>query len=297
MTPPGMLWLALVGLLLLLAAPSVAGDPDSQKVVDELRSLEDAYNNASLKTRELAKSDFVSSLIANLEHKSRPVRRRATYLTNVYFADDPQVLARLVDLLGSDRFSELTAQGRINAMHLVAGASEKAWTPELLERVTESVRQIETAPPGDWGPRQREYSATLRNRIAVLAELPSSTWVFGTVQERGAETSGLTDADVFVCEESSENTKTVDRAHRLASLLAERGFGRVRLKVWSSSKGTPVDDLRAHSTIFFDEKHPEEKEARRVEKIFAEVEGLPPFRMVPNTGQPSPWYLSIVVCP
>ncbi len=251
MTLAAALWLALMGLLLQSAAPNAAVDKDSLEVMDELQRLEDAYSNASLKTRKLAKSDFVSFLITNLEHPSRSVRRRATYLTNVYFADDPQVLARLVDLLEPDRFAKLPVQARINAMHLVAGAGEMAWAPELLERATESIRQIGAAPPDGWAAQQQEeYYATLRERIIHLTELPSSTWAFGVVQERYAETKGLTDVDVFVCEDSREDNEIVDQAHRWASLLAEREFGRVRLRVWSSDKGTPLDELKPHSTIF-----------------------------------------------
>lgn len=291
------LWLALMGLLLLSAAPDAAVDKDSLKVMDKLQRLEDAYSNATLKTRRLAKSDFVSFLITNLEHPSRSVRRRATYLTNVYFADDPQVLARLVDLLEPDRFAELPVQARINAMHLVANAGKKAWELELLERATESIRQIGIAPPDAWAAQQEKYYTALRIRIVVLAAFPSSIWAFGTVQERDTETKGLTDVDVFVCEDSREDKKIVDQARRLASLVAEREFGRVRLRVWTSDKDTPLDELKPHSTVFFDEKHPEENEVLRVEKALSEVEGLPPFRALPNSGRPSPWYLSVVICP
>ena len=34
-----------------------------------------------------------------------------------------------------------------------------------------------------------------------------------------------------------------------------------------------------------------------MEKAFAEVEGLPACRALPNSGRPSLWYLSIVICP
>lgn len=284
-------------LILLTAGPISAGNAQAASLSDALLNAAAAYKNARDENEDSAKDAFVQLLIESISNEQRIVRRRATYLLNVYFSNDTEVISKVLDFIEPDVFNALRTQGRINALHILTNAGDDAWSDALVAAASERIDQIAANPPADWGPKQAEYLQKLRSRIYLLGERTAAVRSFGTVQESDFNTANLTDIDLFVCEASRDNMDLVVQARSLAERLAERKFGRVRLRVWTADSGIPVAELSGHSTLIFDASHPEAKEVGRVEQAFAESSGLPPIRAVPNRGESSSWYLSLIICP
>ncbi len=285
-------------LLILLAAGTIPlGAANKADSSEALLSAESAYNNASIKNREVAREAFVGLLLDSIGSEERIVRRRATYMLNVYFSEDPEVLHEILQFIELEAFKALRTEGRVNALHLLTDSGNEAWDQGRIAVASERLEEIVKDPPADWGPKQAEYLQTFRNRITQLAERPAAVSAFGTIQESDPNAANFTDIDLFICEASHDDEDLVVETRSLAERLAERGFGRVRLRVWPADAGIPASELSGHSTLFFDEFLPEAKEVGRVEEIFAESSGLPSFRAVPNQGEATSWYLTLFVCP
>ena len=275
-----------------------AEDPD----INEMMKLELAFVNVAKTGDSSVEATFRSVLLVNIQSSERSVRRRATYMANLYFDDSEAMLVDLIALLETDEFQALSLQARINVMHLITDTAESAWTPALADRAREEVTRITTDPPDNWRKKQRTYFAKLEERIASLPSRESAVWFFGTIRERDAETKSLTDIDVFVCINAAEDKEFVAKARDTAIRLVDHEFGRVRLRRWPSKGATeptnpPVSELIGFSTVIVDKGHPEDNEVIRVEGAVLGMDGLPPFRQRANEGRTSPWYLSLFLCP
>jgi len=273
--------------------------------VTELQELESAYILFGDQAEETSSADeFLGRLVAGIQDKNRKVRRRATYLMNLYFDGSSSTLMKLLQLLEPKMFAALSPQARINVVHLITESDESAWNASLARKAKEIVASLAKGLPP--GPELSKYFEELSIRVTELPEPSAAVWFFGMIQSHKRETSGQTDVDVFVCQEinSDADYSLIELAHKFAEQLANQGFGRVRLQPWSpeemrqKNEGNPnMSDLTGYTTVYFDKGHPEEKELSRIEKAINKYLGLPPFRALPNNTAPSSWYLSLFICP
>jgi len=266
--------------------------------VAELQKLELTY----VESGDRAET-FQVRLIEGIQDKDRTVRRRATYLTNLYFDDNQVTLAKLLQLLEPKIFATLSPQARINVVFLITKSVESAWSASLVRQAKEIVANLATdIPPG---LQLTRYFEDLSRRVTDLSELNAAAWFFGTIQSHASETGGQTDIDVLVCQEADSDSdySLVKSAHELAEELAKLDFARVRLQLWSSERaqknaGNPTtSELSGHTTVYFDKDYPEERELSRIKKAMNKYPGLPPFRALPNNAAPSSWHLNLFICP
>jgi len=234
----------------------------------------------------------IATLIDRIDAEDRDTRRRAV-AELVFYADDPRVIDRLLVILADDRDGALSTEGRINAMYVLLQTTPETWDARLLERANGVLEGVAKRHLPSAGPQQRRYIEDLTEHVLSIQAAFAPAVEYGVVQERTADTKAFTDVDVFVC----GGTEDLGPAYALASALADRGFGRVRLRALTPAVRSDLDDIEGKTTAVFDAKHPEEKEVARVESAVEDIRGLPPFRAEPNRGAPSYWYLSVFVCP
>lgn len=109
-----------------------------------------------------------------------------------------------------------------------------------------------------------------------------------------AELARLTDVHVFAC--SPPPGVSGEGLAKLIEAIGSGAFAPRGPDLW----GTAADDLRGKTTIFVDRNHPESQKLVELQALIDPVrvaEGLPEMVVRSNPGAPSPWYLSVVVCP
>jgi hypothetical protein len=266
--------------LMYAEAPAIELDERFQRLETQQR----------IETEELQSQ--IVTLIERIDADDRDTRRRAV-AELVFYADDSRVIERLLAMLADNGGAALSTEGRINAMYVLLQTAPESWTDPLLERANGVLEILVERHLPSAGPQQRNYIEDLTEHVRRVEAARAPAVGYGVVQERTAKTTSLVDVDVFVC----RGTESLEPAYELARLLADRDFGRVRLRELTPEMGLDFEGMGGHTTAFFDAKHPEEKEVMRVESAAKEIEGLPPFRAEPNRGAPSYWYLSVFVCP
>ena len=100
----------------------------------------------------------------------------------------------------------------------------------------------------------------------------------------------LTDIGIYVCEESDEPL-----AQRVGWNLREANFGDIRLRYWNLFDEVPRQELSDKITIIFDTNHPEKDEVERIQAALSDPV-FQPIQTMFNTGAPSNWFISVVVC-
>ena len=266
--------------------------------VTELQKLESIYIESSDQAEV-----FQKRLIDAIQDKERSVRRRATYLANLYFDGSPSMLAKLLQLLEPKTFETLSPQARINAVFLATESVESAWNASLAHEAKKTVLSLEPDIPT--GLQLTKYFKALTRRVADLPEPNAAVWLFGTIQSNASEAEGQTDIDVFVCHAAGKDSdySLVKSAHELAKELAKQNFARVRLQPWplelaqKKAENLTKPELSGYSTVFFDKDYPEERELSRIEKAMNKFSDLPPFRSLLSKSAPSIWYLNLFICP
>jgi HAMP domain-containing protein len=234
----------------------------------------------------------LAGLIERIDADDRDTRRRAV-AELVFYADDPRAIEQLLARLATEAGRPaLSTEGRINAIYVLLKTTPEAWTAPLLERAGAVLEVLAERDLPTAGPQQRDSIARLEDHIREI-EAARTAVDYGVVQERTAETVALTDVDVFVCGQ----VERPEQAYTLARLLADRDFGRVRLRELAPDEAPDVELLEGHTTVVFDPKHPEAEEVGRLEAVIQELGDLPPFQAEPNSGAPTYWYLSVFVCP
>lgn len=126
----------------------------------------------------------------------------------------------------------------------------------------------------------------------------------GTSQQafvpRDEADAGKTDVDLFLCGKHSGNRTVQVLREKLAKLMIDSGrFGHIAAKIWDGAlyKEIPVEQLSGRITIVADLDHPEVAVAERIASTVDALGLLDPVAVVDNPGAPSPWRISVVLCP
>jgi hypothetical protein len=107
------------------------------------------------------------------------------------------------------------------------------------------------------------------------------------------ETAGFSDYDVFVCDAASVSQSAEEAEAVVKALQTTGSFGEIRKKTWNLYSEVSLDTLMNKTTIVLDEI--ESGERSRLESALA---GMPsPLQFLPNAGRPTPWRISVIVCP
>ena len=114
-----------------------------------------------------------------------------------------------------------------------------------------------------------------------------------------------TDFDLFICEKESQETDTVDlsKAEEIANNLIEqfknwkKGFGQLGYYYWDHNDQLSFEDIKGKATIILDKDHPEKVELKDIERLIRRADRNLEIQTKDNSSDPTPWRISIIVCP
>jgi hypothetical protein len=133
--------------------------------------------------------------------------------------------------------------------------------------------------------------AVPRIRPTPLAYAP------GVVVPSTAETAGYTDFTVFVCDAALDSDTAKHAAETVTNALMQTGrFGRIDRKAWRLYDEIPLQRLRDKLTLVVDADAGEAAELPRLKRILRSAD-LPPLQVIDNPGKPTPWLISLILCP
>lgn len=117
--------------------------------------------------------------------------------------------------------------------------------------------------------------------------------------ERNEVNASKTDISFFVCDKDKDNQQVktlITQAND--ALSAKGGAGQVDLKVWGDGlyDEIPLNQLQGYTTLVLDQDHPEYQQGPNLKSTLAGVSGLPPVKIVANSGAQTPWRVSIIIC-
>lgn len=123
------------------------------------------------------------------------------------------------------------------------------------------------------------------------------------IQPEGSSTTGgqptsYTDFDVFVCSEATQNDVMQDQKASVVEVLEKmERTGEIGMKTWNLYNEVSLEQLRDKLTIIVDKEHAEKNELPRLELAFQEIGKQMEIQILENTSTPSPWRISIIICP
>jgi hypothetical protein len=125
---------------------------------------------------------------------------------------------------------------------------------------------------------------------------PAGGGAAGVVVPRTPDTAGSTDYDIFVCADAWESGSAHSMAVEIVEALRTSvPVGEIRRREWDLYNEVPLDTLMNKTTIILDEG--ERGELPGLEKALAGVPSLPTLQVLPNTGSPTLWRISVILCP
>jgi hypothetical protein len=115
--------------------------------------------------------------------------------------------------------------------------------------------------------------------------------------------SGLPDYTVFTCGDAANRAGGRVEADQIIAALGTSGLaGAIDDDVWGGDMyyEIPLEELYGQITVIQDADHPEADDAARIADYLAGLDlgrDASPVRLVDNTGDETPWRISIVSCP
>jgi hypothetical protein len=136
-----------------------------------------------------------------------------------------------------------------------------------------------------------------KSNVVPQFKAPLGTYTPSIVVPSTPETIGFTDFNVYVCKKEWSNPAAQALAHSVIGALSIAGqVGQFKLLPWSAYEEVPLEKLRNKLTIIYDKGRGEERELERLRLLLGK-DKFPEIQPLENTGKPSPWLLSVIVCP
>ncbi|MDJ0843867.1 hypothetical protein [Crocosphaera sp.] len=121
-----------------------------------------------------------------------------------------------------------------------------------------------------------------------------SDFYLGSVIKKDPDTR--TNFDIFVCKENQEAGHKIAIDLGKSFMTWDKGFGELTYKLWDNQE-LSFDEIKGKATIILDKDHPEKGELNSLKSFLNSADNNLEIQTIDNTGDPSPWRISIIVCP
>ncbi|WP_107669192.1 hypothetical protein [Cyanothece sp. BG0011] len=145
----------------------------------------------------------------------------------------------------------------------------------------------------DWAVEIINFHIDEALKMSKQIKKEFSDFYLGSVIQQNPE---RTDFDLFVCQ---ENQKAGDEiaAHLWKTFKTwQKGYGSLGYYLWDNEE-LSFDEIKGKATIILDKDHPEKEEVKSLKTFLKSADNNLEIQTIDNTGEPTPWRISIIVCP
>lgn len=139
----------------------------------------------------------------------------------------------------------------------------------------------------------------LKNKPNAVPHIRATTVTYpaGVVVPTTAETAGLMDYTVFVCDAAWDSEAGQAAAAAVVDALKQGGSsGQIALRKWQLYDEIPLAALRDKLTVIVDLDHDESRSIASLKQTLAAA-GISDIQVVGNNSTITPWRISLVSCP
>lgn len=149
-------------------------------------------------------------------------------------------------------------------------------------------------PPSDKNKEIRTWAVGIINHYAAvkMKEETKQEFIYGKpIPGKVWET----DFTIFACPEKKSDSKPI--IEKVIQELQGEETGEITPKIWDRDNELSREDRKGKFTIITDKNHGEKGELPRVRNALKNADESLPIKEIDNLTDPTPWRISIVVCP